>query len=337
MEDQEQLSNSGVPHTHPRAKVNGLCIASFVLAVVSFLTSWLVFTALFALLGLTLGILGIHYAGKHKEGGKALGGWGIGISLASMLVSLILAIFFSALVAPFLLMGAKCINMDHLDYFAREGIRGNGEITSRTYQLDGPVHAVIISIPCRLKITEAPGPLVIQTDENLFECIEFSFNGGILQVDAKQPYSASKTPVLTFGSNTMTSIMTGGVTRVNCDYMKFDSNGNTFLSSSGASHMMIGRMEANEVFFDVSGTSGITVNGGKAESLKALLSGSARLDTRAMSAKTAEINASGAGRAVIDASDVFEGTASGASNIYVYGNPAQKKARPSGAADIFYE
>lgn len=78
----------------PVGKMNGLCITSFVLALMGMMLCLLPIISIpLAVIALILGIIGIKGANRRGEGGKALGIWGVVLSSIGVLVGIIMTIF----------------------------------------------------------------------------------------------------------------------------------------------------------------------------------------------------------------------------------------------------
>ena len=112
------------------------------------------------------------------------------------------------------------------------------------------------------------------------------------------------------------SIETSGACNIR---IKANVTGYTYLSLSGASHIM-GELNANDVKFNCSGVGSIELTG-SANNIDMDASGASKILTEQFAVKNASIVLSGTGKITVNASDYLKVNSSGASSVNYKGSP----------------
>lgn len=105
------------------------------------------------------------------------------------------------------------------------------------------------------------------------------------------------------------------------------------LDVSGASNATVASVNADSLELKASGASKIKIDG-TAKELNADASGASTIDAEGLRTEDADVEASGASKAIVSATDELKADASGASKISYTGEPKNLKQDSSGASSI---
>lgn len=111
------------------------------------------------------------------------------------------------------------------------------------------------------------------------------------------------------------------------------SGANVYVDASGGADVDIAGIDSRECKADVSGGSDVTLSG-RARMLSASCSGGADLMASKLESADCNISCSGAGTAYVYATESLDAKASGASDIYYYGNPKNVSRDTSSSSSI---
>lgn len=175
-----------------------------------------------------------------------------------------------------------------------------------------------------------PQMKVMTKDPSLNKLIKMDVRGNTLHVDLKRGWTDKEniqlileTPELDYLSVSGTSVL---------ELAEPIKRDNLTLRVNGAAHMEV-KVEVDELDLKVSG-SGVLKIQGTADKVDAHLSGASQLTAKNLEIEHLDIHASGAATARTKVATTLEANASGASNIYVKGNPQVHAQRTSGVAGI---
>lgn len=106
------------------------------------------------------------------------------------------------------------------------------------------------------------------------------------------------------------------------------------INLSGASHAVIERINVAQQTYELSGAANLHINQeSSAEEIKASVSGASNMRAKALTAKTADVEASGASSIDIYVTEKLTAEATGASNINYFGKPTAT-TEASGAGNV---
>lgn len=211
------------------------------------------------------------------------------------------------------------------------GITGSGNLVTRQYALTnfsgldaGSAFQVELSCgdKCSVRVT---------ADDNLVEHLEVFISGSRLHLGLKPNVNvrdATLKAVVTMPA--LASLRLSGATGTTIS--GFHSAQPLDLNISGASNLR-GQIRTGDARLEVSGASGVDLQG-SAANLVCRTFGASHADLDHFRCKDATVESSGASRATIQASGNLDLEASGASSVRYVGQPAEVKARTSGASSI---
>lgn len=190
------------------------------------------------------------------------------------------------------------------------GIRGSGNLKSESRSLAG-FKKIKAGGTVKLDVAfQNDFNVSIETDDNLLEHVVTEVKGDTLTIESRGKISPS----------TFINVKVAMPELTNVDL-------------SGASTGVINGVKTEDLNLVVSGASKIQV-GGEVKRLEASVSGASGVDAEGLRAENAEVDASGASNATVNAANNADLTASGASSVYYVGDPKNLTQNSSGASSI---
>jgi hypothetical protein len=230
-------------------------------------------------------------------------------------------------------------------------VKGSGNLDTQTFDFTGFTR-VDVGNDFEVKVVQSDSySITIIADDNLFEYIQVSKEGGTLKIGLK-PFTNSWSSTLR-AEITMPQLRgldLSGATRGTVS--GFSSVENLDIDVSGASSLDMIGMSAGDVTFDISGASEVTgdiaagdanfkVSGasivqlqGSANDIVIDASGASRAELAALSVGNADVELSGASDGVVNINGKLDVDLSGASELSFIGEPAMGTIDISGASTI---
>lgn len=211
-------------------------------------------------------------------------------------------------------------------------VRGNGNITTNTYDLKG-FKSIDAAGGFHVLLTQGDAISVkVETDENLMKHLHIRVSEGDLKIETRNnarllPSEGLKVYV---SMPLVKKIEISGASNITAQN-KFVQDEKLFIDLSGASEGTLD-VRAPAVSIDVSGASTLRITG-QTRDITADASGASTIHAADLKAENTNVEASGASKAHVFASISLKADASGASNISYSGNPAVKQ-NTSGAASV---
>jgi hypothetical protein len=255
------------------------------------------------------------------------------------------ALLFSAVLALTVLLGAGCDAI---------GERGSGNHRTETRDID-EFDSVRISRALRAEIQVVEGAqpsLEITFDDNLIDDVITEVRGRTLILEASRNMRPTSGHVIRVTTATLDDVTASGASRVEAEgaleasRIQINASGASRVSmtgptagnrvdvtASGASTVTLSGLDVSTVVLEASGASTLDLSG-RADEIRIEVSGASSAQLEAVEATEAEVRLSGASRAHVRASDRVTGSASGASNVHVYGSPAVVDIDTSGASSV---
>jgi hypothetical protein len=182
-----------------------------------------------------------------------------------------------------------------------------------------------------------PFSVVVAGDDNLVPLVRTEVSDGRLVVRMKDRVNAQPKAGLSVtvhlprleraeASGASTVTVTGTVTGAGAAAA-------LALGASGASKLSAADVAGDAVDVEASGASQVKVAGTSTQ-LRAEVSGASQLEARALAVRTAALDVSGASGAEVTGHDAVSGSASGASNVKVWGSPSRLAVSTSGASSV---
>lgn len=200
------------------------------------------------------------------------------------------------------------------------GIRGNGEVTTRSVQISN-FAALDISGGFDVEINQGEAfNITVTTDENIHPYLDFIKKGNTLVVKNRENIAKYTKLVVKIQMPNLEEIeASGAVTlRTNNTF-----NGETLkLEFSGAQESNL-MLNYEDIEISSSGASQTTLSG-TAEKLTIDGSGACKVKTKDLKVQEAELDFSGAGNAVVNVEDNLSVKISGAGEVRYVGSPAIK-------------
>ncbi len=194
--------------------------------------------------------------------------------------------------------------------FFGQGVKGNGDLTTKTYDLD-TCDAILLR--CGLDVTVKFGDtqqVALTMDENLVELFEIEARGGTLVIDAEKNPRPHKKAHLEVTLNSMKR-----------------------LKISGAGDIEVIDYDGAELELLIDGAGDLEVDG-RAERLEIVLNGAGDIDARRLEVRDAEVTVNGAGDVSVYASSSADITINGVGDVDVYGKPEHFARSIQGIGDI---
>jgi Putative auto-transporter adhesin, head GIN domain len=211
------------------------------------------------------------------------------------------------------------------------GITGSGNLVTRQFQFTG-FSGVDAGSAFQVDLSRGDKFSVsVTADDNLVQDLEVAVSGNRLHLGLKPNVNvrnATMKAVITMPA--LAALRLSGATRTTV--AGFNSGQPLDVDISGASNLR-GEIHTGDARFDVSGASGVELEG-NAANLRCQASGASHADLERFRCKDATVDSSGASRVTLNASGKLDLEASGASSVRYVGQPADVKARASGASSI---
>jgi hypothetical protein len=173
--------------------------------------------------------------------------------------------------------------------------------------------------------------VTIEADEDLIEKIRTEVRGDMLHIDMKWDWSWDDhdiTVYVDFDKLELLQISGASNVKATTPIRAEDLE----VSVSGAGDMDL-ELDTGSLDITISGAGDVNVSG-STQTQKIRLSGAGDYKAQHLKSKYTNARASGAGSAVVFASDEIEAYASGASSVKYYGDPEREKTNASGAGSI---
>lgn len=202
-------------------------------------------------------------------------------------------------------------------------IRGNGNVKQQNFSLNS-FKTVSISGDWTVEITRnGTFSVTVDADENLFDYLDIQVNdsGNNLHIGFKKGYAISNAhckasitmPVLT--QLTASGSLTGTIS-------SFDMHRGTMtIDVSGSGDITARNIDVKKLELNISGSGSFTASG-KAEHMRAAISGSGNIKATDLKAEYADISISGSGSANVWVTKVLRADISGSGSIWYKGDPA---------------
>jgi hypothetical protein len=186
-----------------------------------------------------------------------------------------------------------------------DSVTGNGIAASQT-RTPGNFTAVKLTNAGKVNITSGPTlQLTIADDSNLLALVQTTVTNNELSIGYKQNVNI-------IGGNLIVTIVMPAL--------------NSTTNSGSGSFNVNGNFITNGVFqTSISGSGGITLTGGSADSLIASITGSGNIKAEGFPVKDASVSISGSGEADVAPSDMLNAVLSGSGSIHYIGNPTVTK------------
>jgi hypothetical protein len=166
--------------------------------------------------------------------------------------------------------------------------------------------------------------LTIKGSDNVVPLVKTTVRGGVLTIEMDEninPLGVNNAEeVLSFKITVkdLSSLALSGLAEVE---MASLSTSTLTLDMSGAGHVLLSELAAQDVDITVSGLGGIEV-AGEATHATIDIPGAGEVDAGDLECQTADVTISGLGTATVWVTDELTGTISGAGNVRYYGDPA---------------
>lgn len=237
-------------------------------------------------------------------------------------------------------------------------IPGSGVSKTETRDVGTEYTRVQVGSGLKVTLTERdPGTVAITADDNLIPYITTTVEDGSLIVKVKDDGQLAPSTDVNVevpsrplhwvsASGAATVLSAGGL---ECEIVAIDTSGaakveldkalgkSLWVHASGASKVSVRKVAAGEGHIDASGASEISFGEGKLDALDLKASGASKIALGGVVTKTATLDVSGASDAKLQASEKVSGTASGASQVSVKGNPGSRDVGVSGGSDVQFD
>ena len=189
-----------------------------------------------------------------------------------------------------------------------------------------------ISSAFSVELVEGPTSKVVIdiVPEKYIENVITEVKNGVLVVSIKGKVNNTKKMHLTISYQALNSIVVSGACSVKADQVI--NSDNFTIKTTGASSLDL-KLNSEEVLLTSTGASEIKLIG-STTTFKTKLTGASSVKAKTFKAKKVSVEASGASSLGIYASQGISGVISGASSVYLLGDPAAQKINKSGAASI---
>lgn len=206
---------------------------------------------------------------------------------------------------------------------------GSSNLTTRTHKVENFTKIEASSV---FKVSFKIGPLapiIIEAEDFAHDKIKVSVENGELELSSDNLYNLRHDIKVTITAPSLKAIdFSGASAFVAMDPLPAD---HFEIEASGASNVSV-NLEVASTSLDVNGAAKVTLRG-KANRLKGVVSGAAKVFGEKLQAGNATLEVSGAGMAELTVSGNLDAEASGAGNIRYSGNP-QLRSHISGAGSI---
>lgn len=158
----------------------------------------------------------------------------------------------------------------------------------------------------------------IEADENLLENIKTEVKGGVLHIYNEESITTKSTMKAFVTLRELNSLdISGGVKVISKSTFK---TANFKMDLSGASNVQLA-LDTNKLTAEMSGASKIALTG-KADQLVLDMSGASKVEAENLEAKNVKVEASGASKVKVFATESLAIDASGASHVWYKGSPS---------------
>ncbi|MCC9165344.1 head GIN domain-containing protein [Pontibacter harenae] len=196
-------------------------------------------------------------------------------------------------------------------------LKGNGNLKSQTRKVSG-ISGIDVSGGFQVELTLGNNESVrLEAEENLLSNIKTVVRNGVLHIYNDKSISSSKSMKAYITLRDLTSIdISGGVKVVGKSVFKPSK---LTLDMSGGTSVKLA-VETSSINADMSGASKIELTG-RTNTLVMDMSGASNVNAEGLQAKRVSVEASGASKIRVHATESLDIDASGASNIAYKGNP----------------
>jgi hypothetical protein len=193
----------------------------------------------------------------------------------------------------------------------------------RRIEISGQVNATLVQGDAEGVTIEAPASSLAR--------VRTEVHGETLQVEVTEGHSiwrwfsgrsAGRTPHVTIRLRELDRLEAAGAVTLNADSLR---SNNLFLDLAGACTLKFGDLQASTLHLDGSGAIKIDI-GGKVARQKIDLSGASSYQAERLASGDAVVDVSGAGKAVVNASNSLTVDISGAGKVEYLGNPQLKQS-----------
>ena len=215
------------------------------------------------------------------------------------------------------------LTMNSCFWFWNDAVKGNGDITQETRQLDA-IRAVSTKGSFQVKIIHSNETYaLIEAEANLIEHIVLGVKNGKLSIESEKDIrlKPQKSMVITVFTPTMENIELFGSGSVNADFL----SGNKSTFSVMGSGSIYASTEAEELSASVNGSGYITLSGECTEA-DFKVQGSGEIRAFGCMANSVVAGVSGSGTISCNATDYLDASVTGSGTIVYRGNPEVKSS-----------
>ncbi len=203
----------------------------------------------------------------------------------------------------------------------KKTIGGNGIVTEKLYKVEG-FHSLSLKGAFEVHLLPSDSYMVkIIADSNLIPEIAIEVNDSILEVYPQKNIIRSKELKLYIASSNIKYISLSGASEVVCDTSLTLSN--LTLSISGTGKISL-RTFINTLNINISGGAEIVLKG-EGKNLSSSITGVGRIDAQYFPVENANIEISGYGHTIVNASNQLNINISGYGKIFYLGDPIIKQ------------
>lgn len=199
------------------------------------------------------------------------------------------------------------------------GIRGEGEVVSRTFDLE-TINGIISEVHADIQVTQdSLQKIEISAQENILDNLGLDVFEGMLTIDNKKAMFNYEPITVKISMRELRQLSihgSGSILTTNT----FDSCGSVALSISGSGSIKAGLREASTVTVNISGSGEIYLNG-NARDQEIKVSGSGDIHAYAFRTQTTAVKISGSGDCEIQADSSLNVSVSGSGDVYFKGRP----------------
>lgn len=218
-------------------------------------------------------------------------------------------------------------------YLGGRRVHGNGHITTQERSV-GPFEQVEVSGAIELYVYGGePGPVKIETDENLQQYVEVEDHGNMLEVRTRRGYNLRPTQkvIVRVSSPNYTKLSVSGASNI-VGQNKIKGNDHMEMHVSGAGDIRAD-VDVPDFKASVSGSGNIDLKG-NVRDLDLHISGAGDAKCYDMLSENTKVQISGAGSAEVYASVSLDAHVSGAGNVSYKGGATKVSQQVSGAGSV---
>ena len=211
-------------------------------------------------------------------------------------------------------------------------ITSSGRTETKNYDLAG-FSQVNVSSAFTVEVTQSEAYRVeVTVDDSLLDRLDIRVSGDTLYIGLKPGVSIRGSAVMeaVVTMPALTGLDLSGATR---GTLSGFNSGKAFSANVSGASRLSGDITCGDARFDVSGASRLEL-AGAAKDLRVNASGASTVSLDDFPAADANVEASGASRATVNARGVLNATASGASTVLYTGDPASVRENTSGASTV---